>query len=420
VPDAVNPSAAGPSGRHSSGHADPRQRTISGRRRLAIILLTLNGVMLLGLAVLEAGFRLAGGITDVSFYMWEPCLGLRMAPNQEGRYRHGNFVDGRFHFNAQGWNHPDDYVVAKRPGVRRVCLIGDSMVEALQVRPQETMFAVAEREMGLAGTPAQWYAFGVSGYGTAQEYEVIRRFALDYQPDVVILLFVQNDPFDTSPYLVDLEPYVVRYVLDESEVLSMIFPTEWRPSWWRRFSARSALVRYIMVQKGLLNRFRYRKTESGVGGLPVRENVSEYRHPIVQGLATQSMNERQEKTWLLIARLLEAARDECRRRGAIFAVAFRGWRDEIDTPIQPESADLPPKEADPYCLKSRIREMGREQVAPIAARLGIPYLDLTEALRASVARTGRSHCFPDDSHYSAAGHAAAGEALAAWVETLRH
>ena len=397
---------------------DPRQRTISGHRRLAIILVALTGITGLGLVSLEVGFRLAGGVTDVPFYMWEPCLGLRMAPNQEGRYRHGNFVDGRYHFNAQGWNHPDDYVVAKPRGVKRVCLIGDSMVEALQVRPEETMFATAERQMARSGYPAQWYAFGVSGYGTAQEYEVIRRFALDYQPDVVILLFVQNDPFDTSPYLVDLEPYVVRYVLDESDALSMIFPTEWTPSRLRRFTAHSALIRYIMIQKGLLGRFTYRKTESGVGGLPVRENVSDYRHPIVEGLAAQSMEERQKKTWLLIAKLLEAARDECRRRGAIFAVAFRGWPGEIDASIQPESADLPPRESDPYCLRSRIREMGRDQVAPIAARLGIPYLDLTEALRVSVAKTGRSHCFPDDSHYSAAGHSSAGEALAAWVETL--
>jgi len=155
-----------------------------------------------------------------------------------------------------------------------------------------------------------------------------------------------------------------------------------------------------------------------VGGLPVRENAREFRHSIVDGLPGMSMQERQERTWALIAKLLEASRDECRRRGAVFAIAFRGWGDEIDSPIHAESLAVPPKEADPYCLGSRVREMGREWVAPMASRLGIPYLDLTEDLRTEVARSGRSHRFPDDGHFSAVGHAAAGEALARWVEIL--
>ena len=62
--------------------------------------------------------------------------------------------------------------------------------------------------------------------------------------------------------------------------------------------------------------------------------------------------------------------------------------------------------------------MGREQLGPIAERLGIPYLDLTDPLREMVARTGKSHCFPDDYHYGAVGHAAAGEALATFVESI--
>lgn len=362
--------------------------------------------------------RLVMDVTDLPYFAWEPCIGWRIAPNQDGRWLYGSYMDGRFHFNAQGWNHPDDYVVAKPPGVRRICLVGDSMVESLQVQPRETMFAVAEGAMKRAGTPAQWYAFGVSGYGTAQEYEVIRRFALEYHPDVVILLFVQNDPSDTSPYIADLEPYVVRYILDESDALSMIFPSEWRPSQARRLVRRSALVRYFMIQKQLLDRFRNDKMAAAAARQPFPVPASEFRNPVVPGLATMSSIERQEKTWLLIAKLLEATRDECRRRGATFAVAFRGWWDEIDAPIHPEPEGRPPREADPYCLNTRMREMGREQLAPIVKRLGIPYLDLTDALHSAVARTGRSHRFPDDKHFSPAGHSAAGEALAAWVESL--
>lgn len=392
---------------------------LSRRRRFAARILTLAGALLLGTLGLEAAFRLFVDVTDVPFYFWDPLTGPRIRPLQRGRYLVGDYVQGRYSFNAQGWNHPDDYEVPKPGDRRRVCLVGDSQVESLQVLPEETMYAVAERRAADVGRPVQWYAFGVSGFGTAQEYETIRRYVLDYRPDVVILLFVQNDPFDTSPYLVDLEPHVVRYTLDGSGDLSLTFPSFWKPVALRRLSARSELVRYLMLQRKLRHRLDPGGPPPVAGGLPVREDARDFKNPVVEGLDRMSMAERQEKTWTLIAGLFEAARDECRRRGAVFAIAFRGWADEIDVPLRPEPSPPLPKDADPYCLGPRLREMGREWVGPIASRLGIPYLDLTDALRDAVARTGRSHKFPDDGHYSAAGHAAAGEALASWVETLR-
>ena len=387
-------------------------------RRLVSLWLTAAATLVLGAVVLEMGLRLFVDVTDVPFYFWDPLIGPRKAPNQTGRYLEGGFIRGAYHFNAQGWNYPEDFSVTRPPGASRVCLIGDSQVESLQVRPEETMYSVAERIARDSGTPVQWYPLGVSGYGTAQEYEVIRRYALDYRPDVVVLLFIQNDPFDTSPYIVDLEPYVARYVLDPAGDLSLFFPAPWEPRGWRRLGAQSALVRYFMVQKRLLAKLEGGSTVPGVGALPMRESTSEFRHPIVPGLASMSFAERQEMTWKLVARLLEAARDECQRRGAVLAVAFRGWGDEIDAPLHPETAPSIPKEQDPYCLGPRAREMGREWVEPITRRLGIPYLDLTAPLREAVKRSGKSHCFPDDGHFSSVGHAAAGEALAAFVQSV--
>ena len=164
----------------------------------------------------EAGFRLFVEVTDVPFYFWDPLIGPRMAPNQSGRYLVGRDIEGRYRFNAQGWNHREDYITRKSPGTRRVCLIGDSYVEALHVQLNETMYAVAEREreMDHPDRHVQWYAFGVSGFGTAAEHDVVREYVLGYEPDLVILFFVQNDPFESSPYLSDLPSHRVRYLVD--------------------------------------------------------------------------------------------------------------------------------------------------------------------------------------------------------------
>src|SRR5262245_34367431 len=114
----------------------------------------------------ELVFRVFVPVTDVPHKIWDPLLGLRRAPDQAGRYINGaGFVDARYHFNRQGWNHPRDYSTHKPAGTRRVCLIGDSYVEALQVNPGEAMFSVAEQRMSRPDRPVEWYAFGASGWG---------------------------------------------------------------------------------------------------------------------------------------------------------------------------------------------------------------------------------------------------------------
>jgi lysophospholipase L1-like esterase len=372
----------------------------------------------LGLGAFEIGFRALVDVTDIPFFFWDPAIGPRIAPNQSGTYRKGAHVDGRYRFNSRGWNHPEDYVVAKPPGTQRICLVGDSTVESLHVRPHETMYAVAERLMNIPVDSSQWYAFGVSGFGTAEQYEVIRRYVLDYSPDLVILLFVHNDPSDSSPYIRNLAPYTVRYFLDKAGELAQVFPVPWKPIWWRRLVAQSAVVRYFMVQRGLQAYFRRTAGAKGIGGHPLREIVEGASGAIVPGLANMSLEERQRKTWMLLEALLKAIRDESERRGARFALAFRGWAEEIDSPIVPEEIAEVARAVDPHCLGTRAREMGREQLASIAARLEIPYLDLTGPLQSAVRKTGKSHRFPDDNHYSTLGHAAAGKALASWAEGI--
>jgi len=401
--------------RSQGGTSQGTPRRMSRRRFVGLAALMALSAGGLGLLLVEGALRAFVPVTDISTTFYDPVTGPRMAPNQSGRWIIGDYVNSPFHFNAQGWNHTDDYVIRKPPGTVRVCMVGDSQVESLQVRCEEAMYSVAERRMAAAGKPAQWYAFGNSGWGTAQHTQVIQHYVLDYQPDVVILLFVQNDPFDCSPYLVKLSPYSPWYWLDESEALAYRPPAFWQASKLGRLALMSAAYRYFFPQKHVFQ--RHTQTRS-VGGLPLMEGITDAKDEQVPGLAKLTLRERQAMTWKLIAALLAKNRDECARRGARFAVAFRGWSDEIEQPLGSKFGPVPPKEEDPFCLDGpRFSEMGREQVGPICERLGIPYLDLTEGLMAAP-KGGRSSRFPDDNHLSAAGHEAAGVALAGFVESI--
>jgi len=395
---------------------------ISGRRRLAALFLTLGMVTTFGLVALELGLRSFVPLTDRYVYLYDPIVGPRSAPNQAGEYLRLSHVHGAFRFNNRGWNNLQDYEIPKPPGTRRICVVGDSQVEALQVRPEQTFFAIAQRSMSRPDRPVQWYSFGNSGWGTNMQYEVIRHYVLDYRPDLLILLFVQNDPYDASPYLMEQGDYRPVYYLDDRDQLVLIPPVYYeRPFYEPRFVTRLALYRYFFGQKQLHARLMNFLSVGKLaipGGLPIMEDSEAPRHLGIPGMEKLSRGEREAKTWRLIEELLRATRDEARLHGATFAIAFRGWMQEIDSPLTGKKLEVPPRSEDPYCLGARASEMGREQLAPIAERLGIPYLDLTDALEDEVAKTGQSHVFPDDVHYNAMAHARAATELGAWAESL--
>lgn len=407
-------------GNSPPGAAVTARAPTSRRRTLAALLITIVAVSVIGISGMEIALRVFVRVTDCYWYFWDPVVGPRIRPNQQGRRIKGKAVDCAFRINAQGWNNAEDYVPAKPPRTRRVCIVGDSQIESLQVNPEEALYRVAQTAMSRPDRTVQWYSFGNSGWGTNIEYEIVRHYCLDYQPDLVILLFIQNDPFDCSPYIVDVSPYYPTYYLGEQGELILTQPSSsWKPNDVFRFASRSALFRYFMIQRQLYDRIKgIEGNRAGIGGLPLMTETSAPRAVNIPGLAQMTIEHRQKKTWELTEKLLAAMRDECQHRGARFAVAFRGWTEEIDASISGKPFVARPREEDPYCLVSRWSEMGREMVSPMAERLGIPYLDLTSALAAQVARTGRPHVFVDDMHFNREAHEAAGKAMASWVEGI--
>ncbi len=381
---------------------------------LKACLLTVS--MAVALIGVEVGLRLVVPITGVPYYFWDPVVGPRREPNTAGQYVSGNHINTRYRFNAQGWNHPNDYTIAKPADTRRVCIVGDSFVEALQVNPDETLFHVAQQRMSRQNRPVEWYAFGISGWGTTQQYEVIRHYVLDYKPDVVAMLFVENDPFDSSPYLGPIESFVATYALDAEDQLELLVPDYWQRSAVKRMAIQSAAVRFFMLQKGWIP--RPGKSQAEHQGMQRRAGAFAGGGHVVPGIDELSDEQRQQRTWLLIEKTLAAARDLCQQHGAKFVLAYRGDLPRIEAVARGETYEPLPVEEDPYCLGVRHNEMGREQLQPMAQRLGIPFLDLTEPLIELVEETGQSHVFPGDTHYNASAHKAAGEALATWIDPL--
>lgn len=97
------------------------------------------------------------------------------------------------HFNHEGMN-DIDHKIEKLEGVYRIAVIGDSYVEAMQFPLEQSFFKVMEKNLQKKGYQVEVLAFGVGGFGTLQEYYLLRDYALKYKPDLVILsFFTYND-----------------------------------------------------------------------------------------------------------------------------------------------------------------------------------------------------------------------------------
>lgn len=105
--------------------------------------------------------------------------------------------DVQVHLNSSGFR-DDEFATSKDPNVLRIAVLGDSQEEALQMELPDTWQKVMARRLTqLSGKKVETYNFGVSGYGTDQEWLTLREKVWQYKPDMVILAFSPNDVGDT-------------------------------------------------------------------------------------------------------------------------------------------------------------------------------------------------------------------------------
>lgn len=88
-----------------------------------------------------------------------------------------------------------------QPGERRIVVLGDSFVEAVQVPIEQKFHVRLEEELRARGIAVATQAFGMSGAGTSTELGWYRELVRPLHPTLVIVLFVYNDFANNSPLL---------------------------------------------------------------------------------------------------------------------------------------------------------------------------------------------------------------------------
>ncbi len=128
--------------------------------------------------------------SDACFYQrsTNPILGFELKANC--RSNAPDFIQTYERTNSYG-QRDKERTLEKPDGVRRILLLGDSVVEGYGLRESET---ISNQLKDLYDDPStEVLNFGVSAYCTRAEIEMLETKGLQFDPDVVVLVFVEND-----------------------------------------------------------------------------------------------------------------------------------------------------------------------------------------------------------------------------------
>ena len=94
--------------------------------------------------------------------------------------------------NSLGF-HDKEYSFIKKPGVKRIIVLGDSQVEAVQVDLSGTFHKILEKKLNNDGFNVEVIALGKSGYGVKEAIDLYENIGKKYDPDIVIWSFTNNN-----------------------------------------------------------------------------------------------------------------------------------------------------------------------------------------------------------------------------------
>jgi hypothetical protein len=167
------------------------------------------GDFLLNLGLVLASLAVAALILEAALRLWSPGH-LKLFPRYHEAVSYGTYtlrrtrpntafvhtsVDGswRFKVNAQGFRSPMPYTYARRPGIARVLVLGDSQAFGYENDHSDILPVRLEAHLRERGVEAEVVNTGVSGFGNAEEVVFLEQEGIRYAPDLVVLLFFKND-----------------------------------------------------------------------------------------------------------------------------------------------------------------------------------------------------------------------------------
>ncbi|MCE9589124.1 MAG: SGNH/GDSL hydrolase family protein [Planctomycetes bacterium] len=289
----------------------------------------------------------------------------------------------------------------KPPGEYRILVLGDSFVEARQVRREENFCKLLERQLATSQRRAvRVINAGVSSYSPLLCFLYFSRDLVKYQPDLVVLAFFSNDVFDDMRYTLaatfgpDGVPTAVQagvpwinvdrghateQGLRDQQALRMSLDME--DSWMSRHFYVAALARHFLAVRRMKNRFDQ---------LPHNDEFFILEND-------PDLAELQRVGWQLSQRYVGLLKSACDKAQARFVL----------TSVPIASQITGGSSYDHFFFRDKPSDADHVNVRRIAQELGTPYVDLVTPLK----NAGSGLYFPSDGHWTPKGHRVAADAM---------
>ncbi len=212
--------------------------------------------------------------TTLKFYD-NDIFGSALVPSQAGWFvpptrEYYTWVE----VNPHGW--PDiEHSYDKPSGVYRIVLLGDSFVENTQVPLEKRFFRQFQDylDKNVKNKKIEVIAIGRGNTGTAQQYLILKNYALKYHPDMVVQMFLTANDVRNNSAVLQNDIYLPYFKINEKNELEEI-PHQ------KRENRNNALVKEFFKQLRIIElllsvrqRIRESKSNKALGGYPTEYHV---------------------------------------------------------------------------------------------------------------------------------------------------
>jgi len=362
-----------------------KRRLIATRATLFLVILAAQFLLF------EAGLRLWGGSEAEpgfqNLFMSDRTIGYRLRPGARTRFATTEF-ETDIAVNGSGVR-DDAEIGPKAPRERRVVVLGDSIVLAVQVPLRQTFCKRLEDRLNERADGYRYRVIdaGVQGYGPVEDVLFYEAVGARLQPDIVLLvLYVGNDAEEAARSAFRLTPGSAP--VSDAAQASMSSPL-------RRIVRRSMVLQTVRLRVvSVTNRVsRLAPPEP-----PLQTFAASPAPRIARGL---------EVTRSVVARL----DDDVRRSDARLGVVLMPARLQVD-------------DGDYGRLRDIVKDAGGEMVRDAAsarfndalASLDVPRLDLLPVMRAAL--PGPDLFLQQTAHLTPHGHAIVADGLARFLDAM--
>jgi lysophospholipase L1-like esterase len=386
----------------------PPLRSSRWKRRLGNLAL-IAGSCIFALVIAEIVFRAVYYFPQPQFLRMDDVVGHRLRAGISGYY----VEEGFSHYKSSSQSLRDrEYSAAKPSGIFRVAVLGDSYCEAFQVGLDQTFHKIVAARL----RQVELMNFGVSGYGTAQEFLTYTHYARPFAPQLALLVICPgNDISDNSRALSGGYPRPYFFLKDGRLELDNSFRQSRRFRLLRRWGPLYYFVTDHSALAESLDRWRRRLAQRRAK--QSREENQGTSATVEAGLsrgifgppATPELRDAWEVTERLILELQRATRDD----GTSLAIMTATMAAQVDPQVRAQTAREHPDWDSDYADR-RIRQFAESH--------GIPCLVLAPGFLEYQTKTGRRlHGFGNASrgHWNAEGHRLAAEMLQQFLAERR-